>query len=94
MLIPWVPILEMKPNTLLNKLNRIKRPMWTERLQYQKNKEQMHFFSSSASTSDEIDLLLMEKKQKTTTTIRITIHNKCNKYDKLEMNREVNRISY
>lgn len=57
----------------------------------------MHFFSSSASTSDEIDLLLMEKKKqtkKTTTTIRITIHNECNKYDKLEMNREVNRISY
>lgn len=68
-----------------------KAPNVNETITVLKNKEQLHFFSSSASISDEIDLLLMKK---TTTTIRITIHNECNKYDKSEMNREVKRTSY
>lgn len=44
MLIPWVPILEMKPNTLLNKLNQKKAPNVNETITVPKNKEQLHFF--------------------------------------------------
>lgn len=38
-------------------------------------------FSSSASISDELHFPSYDK---TTTTVRITIHNKCNRYSKSE----------